>query len=189
MNKKTTPITIATVTLAAILLTSGFCLSSAHAQLGKSSSTEIILVTSSSLGNHSVIFQVCANDYVMRAPEVVITSDNEEKTIKIAERIIANSCQMSAGKINALDANSISLQIANRGDISANIIQLESNIGMLLDEQVKHQNELNKLVALSVKPADYEEKVTELSSKIIDLRNQMRDLKFQLYGHLYEVYK
>ena len=69
---------------------------------------------------------------------------------------------MSAGKINALDANSISLQIANRGDISAKIIQLESNIGMLLDEQVKHQNELNKLVVLSVKPANYEEKVTEL---------------------------
>ena len=75
------------------------------------------------------------------------------------------------------------------GDVSAKIIQLESNIGMLLDEQVKHQSELNKLVVLSVKPADYEEKVTELSSKIIDLRNQMRDLKFQLYGNLYEVYK
>lgn len=136
-----------------------------------------------------MVFEACSGNDVLRAPEVKISSDNEEKTIKIAERIIANSCQMSAGKINALDASSISLQIANRGDVSAKIIQLESNVGMLLDEQVKHQNELNKLVALSVKPVDYEEKVTELSSKIIDLRNQMRDLKFQLYGNLYEVYK
>ncbi|MGY5148285.1 MAG: hypothetical protein ACW9W4_09845 [Candidatus Nitrosopumilus sp. bin_7KS] len=164
-------------------------------------SAKILTVSKQTLGNtdtpdtvtgvklYNVVFEACSGNDVLRAPEVRISSDNEEKTIKIAERIIANSCQMSAGKINALDANSISLQIANRADVSAKIIQLESNIGILLDEQVQYQNELNKLVVLSVKPANYEEKVTELSSKIIDLRNQMRDLKFQLYGNLYEVYK
>ncbi|NNM02875.1 MAG: hypothetical protein HKP26_04825 [Nitrosopumilus sp.] len=164
-------------------------------------SAKILTVSKQTLGNtdtpdtvtgvklYNVVFEACSGNDVLRAPEVRISSDNEEKTIKIAERIIANSCQMSAGKINALDSSSITTEIANRGDISANIIKLESDIGLLLDEQVMHQKELNKLVVLSVKPADYEQKVSELSNRIIELRNEMRDMKFQLYGNLYEVYK
>ncbi len=136
----------------------------------------------------NVVFEACSGTDVIRAPEVRIKSDSEEKTIKIAERVIANSCQMSAGKINAVDTNSIILEMANRADISAKIVELESSMNALLDEQVKHQNTLNKLVVLSEKPANYEQQVTELSTKIIELRKDIRDIKFQLYGNLYEIY-
>ena len=141
------------------------------------------------LNLHNVVFEACTGKEVLRAPEVKVTSDSEEKTIRISERIIANSCQMSAAKINAKDTKSITLEIANRGDISVKITDLEKKIDSLIVEQNKHQMELNKLVVQSEKPADYEQKVSELSEKIIQLRNEIRDAKFQLYGMIYDVYK
>jgi len=141
------------------------------------------------LNLYNVVFEACTGKDVLRAPEVKVTSDSEEKTIRISERIIANSCQMSAVKINAKDTKSITLEIANRADISAKITDLEKKIDSLIAEQSKYQMELNKLVVQSEKPADYEQKVSELSAKIIQLRNEIRDAKFQLYGSMYEVYK
>jgi len=141
------------------------------------------------LSPYNVVFEACTGKDMLRTPEVRVTSDSEEKTIRISERIIANSCQMSAAKINAKDAKSITLEIANRADVSVKITDLEKKIDSLIEEQIRHQTELNKLAVLSEKPADYEQKVSELSAKIIQLRNEVRDAKFQLYGSMYEVYK
>jgi len=138
---------------------------------------------------YNVVFEACTGKDVLMAPEVKVTSDSEEKTVRVSERIIANSCLMSTAKINAKDASSIALEIANRGDISVKIAELEKRIDSMSEEQVKHQTELNKLAVQSEKPDDYEKKVSDLSSKIIQLRNEIRDAKFQLYGSIYEVYK
>jgi hypothetical protein len=147
---------------------------------------------SSTFGNlslYNVVFEACTGKDVLRTPEVKVTSDSDEKTVRVSERIIANTCLMSTAKINAKDVGSITLEIANRSDISVKIVQLEKKIDSLLEEQSKNQSQLNKLVVQSEKPADYEKQVTELSNKIIQLRNEIRDAKFQLYGSQYEVYK
>ena len=165
----------------------------------KDTSANIMTVSKQVTGNsgnenihqtlHNVVFEACTGNDVLRSPEVRISSDMEEKTIRVSEMIIANSCQMSTGKINAKDPSTISLSIANRSDISKKIIELETLIAQLSDEQRNHQLELNKLVVQSVKPADFENKVSEISNKIILLRNQINEAKFQLYGSQYEVYK
>ena len=92
-------------------------------------------------------------------------------------------------KINAVSADSIYLEIANRSDISVKITDLEKKIDSLKEEQSKYQDELNDLTVQSEKPEDYETKVRELSNKIIQLRNEIKDAKFQLHGNIYEVYK
>jgi len=138
---------------------------------------------------YNVVFEACTGKDVLRAPEVKVTSDSEEKTVRVSERIIANSCLMSTVKINAKDTSSIALEILNRGDISVKITELEKRIDSMLEEQIKHQTELNKIVVQSEKPDDYEKKVSDLSNKIIQLRNEIRDAKFQLHGSIYEVYK
>ncbi|MGY5149289.1 MAG: hypothetical protein ACW9W3_04425 [Candidatus Nitrosopumilus sp. bin_68KS] len=164
-------------------------------------SVDALTITRQTLGNtdspdtttgvklYNVVFEACSGNDVLRAPEVRIKSDNEEKVIRIAEKIIPNSCQMSAVKINAVDTKTITLEIANRSDLSAKIVELEKQIEALVGEQSSYQMELNKLVVQSDKPVDYEQKVSELSAKIIKLRDQIRDAKFQLYGSMYEVYK
>lgn len=164
-------------------------------------SVNALTITRQTLGNtdspdtttgvklYNVVFEACSGNDVLRAPEVRIKSDNEEKVIRIAEKIIPNSCQMSAVKINAANTNSITLEIANRSDLSAKIVELEKQIESLIGEQSTYQMELNKLVVQSDKPADYEQKVSELSAKIIKLRDEIRNAKFQLYGSMYEVYK
>lgn len=141
------------------------------------------------INTYNVVFEACTGKDVLRAPEVRITSDSEEKIIRVSERIIANSCLMSTAKVNAVSTDSISLEIANRSDISAKIIDLEKKIDSLKEEQSKHQDELNDLTVQSEKPDDYETKVRELSNKIIQLRNEIKDAKFQLHGNIYEVYK
>ena len=164
----------------------------------KDTSANIIIATKQTTGSgtqsidqtlHNVVFEACSGNEVIRAPEVKITSDTEEKTIRVSEKIIANSCLMSMGKINAKDPASIKLEITNRSDISMKITELEELIEQLSDEQRTYQVDLNKLVVQSDKPEDYEQKVTELSNKIIDLRNKIKGTKLQLYGNLYDVYR
>ncbi|QLH06024.1 hypothetical protein [Nitrosopumilus ureiphilus] len=145
--------------------------------------------TTTGLKLYNVVFEACTGNDVLRAPEVKVTSDNEEKVIRIAEKIIANSCQMSTVKINAKDTKSITLEIANRSDISAKIVELDKMIETLSAEQRTLQVELNKLVVQSEKPVGYEQKVTDLSNKIIKLRNEINDAKFKMYGIMYEIYK
>ena len=165
-------------------------------------SVNIMTVTPQTLGTRSqenvtgdaklynVVFEACSGkEEVLRVPEVKITSDSEEKIVRIAEKIIANSCQMSTVKVNAMDTNSIKLIMADRSDISSNIIDLEKELGRLLGEQVKYQTELNQIVVQSQKDEDYEDKVSELSNSIIQLRKEIKDVKFRLYGSIYEVYK
>ena len=145
--------------------------------------------TTNALRQYDVIFEACAGNQVLRAPEVKASSDSEEKVIRIAEKIIANSCQMSSLKINAQDTKSIRLEIANRSDISSKISEFDKIIETLSVEQRTYQVELNHLVTQSEKPADYEQKVRELSNKIMTLRNDINTAKFQMYGSMYEIYK
>lgn len=145
--------------------------------------------TTNALRQYDVIFEACTGNQVLRAPEVKATSDSGEKVIRISERIIANSCQMSALKINAQDTKSIKLEIANRSDISAKIVELDKMIETLSVEQRTYQVELNHLVTQSDKPADYEQKIRDLSNKIIQLRNDINNAKFQMYGNMYGIYK
>ena len=145
--------------------------------------------TTMGLKLYNVIFEACAGNNALRVPEVKITSDYEEKTIKIAEKIAANYCQMSTAKINAEDTKTVTLEIANRSDISTKIADLDKLIETLSTEQRIYQVELNKLVTQSQKPADYEQKINDLSNLIIKLRNDINNAKFQMYGSLYEVYK
>ena len=138
---------------------------------------------------YNVVFEACSEKEVIRAPEITISSDMEEKTIKVAEKIIAESCQMSTGKIKANDAKSITVSIAHTADTSQKIRELEKIIQIKSEEQRTYQLELNQLVVQSQKPADFEQKLAELGNKIIQLRNEIRDSKFQIYGTLYETYK
>ena len=138
---------------------------------------------------YNVVFEACTDKEGLRVPEVKVTSDNDDKIVRIAEKIIANSCQMSTVKVNAMDPSSITLIIADRSDISSNIMDLEKEIERLAGEQAKYQTELNKIVVQSEKDTDYEKQVEELSEKIIQLRNEIKDTKFRLYGSIYEVYR
>ena len=138
---------------------------------------------------YNVVFEACSEKDVLRVPEVKVTSDSDEKIIRIAEKIIAESCQMSTVKVNAIDPDSIKLIIVDRSDISRNIIALEKEMSRLLGELTKYQSELNKIVVQSEKDVDYEKKVLDLSNNIIKLRDEIKDVKFRLYGSVYEVYK
>ena len=167
----------------------------------KDTSASIISISRQTTGNtdspdttsgsklYNVVFEACAGNEIVRVPEVRVDSDSEAKIVRVSEKISPNTCQMSTAKVNAVDTNSIKIEIANRADISFKIVELEKKIDVLISEQSTYQIQLNKLVVQSEKPADYEEQITDLSSKIIQLRNEIRDAKFQMYGNIYDVYR
>jgi len=138
---------------------------------------------------YNVVFEACSGKDIIRAPQVRVTSDMEEKTIMVSEKIPANSCQMSAAKINAKDPKTITASVANKADTSMKITELDAIIVKLSEEQRSYQDQLSKLLVQSEKPEDYEQKLAELAGKIVQLRNEIRDAKFQQYGSLYSTYK
>lgn len=190
MDKKTNMLTISTVTLAMILLTSGFGLSSVHAQLSKSNATEIKLITSSSLGNHSVIFQVCANDYTMRAPEVIITSDSQVKLVKLNKEIAANTCKVTSTIIKAFDKNSIQLKKVDKSKINLMISDAEKRLTNIKSKISDKNTQLEDAylafqgLSSSAKPVNMK-KINDVTSELVELRRDLQDARTEYYRLLY----
>jgi len=53
------------------------------------------------------VFEVCAKDKTIRAPEVLVKSDSEAKTVKLAQKIMAEKCYTSSAKIKATISNQL----------------------------------------------------------------------------------
>jgi len=58
-------------------------------------------------GGFDVVFEICAGDQIVRIPSVLVTSGIESKTVKLADKISPNSCQVSGAKIKADSADAI----------------------------------------------------------------------------------
>lgn len=140
---------------------------------------------------YNVVFEACASDTIVRAPQIEVSSDTEMITVKLADKIATNSCQMGTGKIKATDTKSVTVSLKTPADLSEKIASMEK---MISDMQViiaMDKKELNDLVRLAPekRPANFEEKVTELSANIADLRSKINDTRTELYRILYQIYQ
>ena len=77
---------------------------------------------------YNTVFEICAGDTTLRLPIVELSSDIGNTTVKMAEKIIANSCQMTTGKIAAVNPNTISIKLAGQTSSSSDVITLEKKI-------------------------------------------------------------
>lgn len=68
---------------------------------------ESVGARSSSTAVYDHIFEVCAGPTTFVAPNVIIKSDIETKTITVSADVMANSCLVSAATITAVNADSI----------------------------------------------------------------------------------
>ncbi len=135
---------------------------------------------SASITQYNYVFELCAFDKTIRAPEVIISSDSDAKTVKLADRINANTCQKSAVKIKAAQANSISGKLVNDGQVSQKINSLEIKVTELttqLEEQRKMlSSNVTDAVATSVG-----KKITELRKELINTKDELNRYLFTLY--------
>ena len=138
----------------------------------------------------NVILEVCTDKNVLRIPVVQISSDVETKTVKMAEKIIANSCQITTVKISAKDVNSILIDLSGQTANSATIVELEKKIISLKDAMSLEQKKLNASSTSSLLSKE-ERNMTigESTVKIEELRKEINNAKIELHKILLQVYR
>jgi len=135
--------------------------------------------------NYNYIFDACAKSALIRAPEVLVTSDSETKSVKISENISPNSCQTSATIITATDTNSIKAIFVKKNDISLIVGDLESKVKTIQDVLAKEKKEFVELVKQNPQPTDCAKKVSEKTDKIITFRNELNSVRADFQKNQY----
>lgn len=135
----------------------------------------------------NVIFDACAGKDEIKFPEAIINSDSESKSVKIAESIDANSCRTSSTIIKASDKNSVTGVLVTVGGQSTIIAGLEAQVVDLQSQLDAQKQILAQLVRESPPPADFKERVSELTDKIIELRNELNSARAELQKILFMI--
>ena len=141
-----------------------------------------IAATAPPAAGYHVVFEVCGGDQGIRSPEVIITSDSETRYVKLAEKILPNSCEINAGKIKAASPESIDLKLVNKGGVTAKITQLEDKVR---DLQEKLDAEKSQLGSRIKQTNELTESEHEIVTKIVEMRNELNKAKHELNSYLF----
>lgn len=139
-------------------------------------------------GTYDVAFEMCASNETVRIPLVTVASDVESKTVKLSDKIIPNSCQVTGTKIKADKSDSITVSLGETGEKSNLASDLEKQIADLSAAIDIEKTNLRQLTHNPQRPADFNEQVLNLSNKIIDLRSKLNEAKAELYLLLTQIY-
>ena len=137
---------------------------------------------------YNVLFEVCSDLHTVRIPQVKVTSDTETIIVKLADKIPAKTCQKSIAKIKASNIDNVTYELGTSSDISAKIEGIQTSIDTQQKTLAAKKQELSELTHKAQKPDDFDQKVTELSNQIIDLRNKINSNKETLARILFQFY-
>ena len=134
--------------------------------------------------SYSTIFQICAEKNAIHAPEILVTSDIQTKSVKLSDDIAPNTCQRSSVDIGTENAKSITITLKNKGEISSSIDALEKKIFDIQEKLKTEKENLANLIHQKPRSLDYNKMVTLQTEKIEQLRTELNNAKVSLYGIL-----
>lgn len=140
-------------------------------------------------GGFDVVFEICAGNQIVRVPSVQVTSDMESKTVRMADKIAPNSCQVSGTKIMASSADSIEVTSGESLNKSLTATNLEQRIQDLTKELQAAKQALRDLTHFAPRPADFDAQASEITLKIIQLRTEIVTTKAMLYNFLTKIFE
>ncbi len=196
MKMKTTITTITALALASVLITSGFNLPAADAQtfpsvkkvvIAKIGSQGAIYESQPRTIAYTYVFEACAGNTAIRAPEIVVTSDSEVRSVKLASDLSPNACIVSATKIKAANPDSIDAKLFTKETVTKMINNAEkrlANIKMMLAEKNAALQQLVKQPTNS----DNTVKLVKITDEIVELRNQLKEARGEYYRLLFLIH-
>ncbi len=140
-------------------------------------------------GGCDVVFEICAGDQIVRIPSVLVTSGIESKTVKLADKISPNSCQVSGVKIKADSADAIQVTQGESIKQSSTVTNLEQKIAYLTKQLQAEKQALKDLTHLNPRPADFNDQASKITIKIIETRAEITLTKLQLFNLLSQVFE
>ncbi|GBH34291.1 hypothetical protein NZNM25_10820 [Nitrosopumilus zosterae] len=155
---------------------------------GNSASVLSVLNATQTPGLYDAIFEVCAGSTTIKLPVIKVTSDKQSQTIKMGDKISANSCQMTSVKIEANDKSTISVTPAGNADSSNKASDLEVRINSLQASMIQEKQTLKSLIHNPDRPENFVELVDTHVIKIIELRNQLILAKAEFSKIMYQTY-
>ncbi|GBH34194.1 hypothetical protein NZNM25_09850 [Nitrosopumilus zosterae] len=180
-------LTVFVAVLTASLLLAG----PSHAFAASSPSSRILAIVPTSVENiHSVIFEVCASDTVnMRAPEVIINSLAEVKNVKLSKVIAKGTCTTNAAQLSAFDPANIKIKVIDKSKLNTMVDQAEKNLIKIKSDISKTNAELQGLLdnipGNTPTKKDDIAKINDLTSKLSELRMQLKDVRSEYHRLLY----
>ena len=142
------------------------------------------------LNTHTVIFQVCAGDQTsMRAPEVVVASLFETKSVKLNKAIAKNTCTITATQLTAFDPNNIKIKVIDKSKLNTMIDASEKRLVNIKKSISDSNAELQDLMATipgntPTKVSDVQ-KINQIASKLVEYRKELSDARTEYYRLLY----
>ena len=162
-----------------------------HVYAAESPQSKILSISPTSIENlHSVIFQVCAGDAVkMRAPEVIVSSHAEVKTVHLNKAIGKGTCTVTATQIKAFDPAKIKIKVINKAKLNTMIDQAEKNLikskSNISKENIKLQDLMETLAGNAPTKATDISKINEIISNLVEFRKELKDARSEYYRLLY----
>ena len=146
---------------------------------------EIIgVVGAGSMG--SGIAQVAAS----HGHEVKLFESNAEAATKSAQNLDKVLFRLiEKKKITEQDKNSIQGTIIANGDVSKLLTELDSNVLMIKENIAKDKKALLEITTQRPSPDDFEQKVSEITNRILTLKNELNQAKEEFKIIKYMVYE
>jgi hypothetical protein len=149
--------------------------------------TESVGARGSSTAIYDHVFEVCAGPVTFVAPNVIIKSDIETKTVTVSTDVAANSCLVSAATITAVNADSIRSDLISHDSIQLKISSVSDEISNLTQQL---EDERRNFAAVIAEPESEAKKqrVDESTNKISQLRQSIAGLKDDLNRYYFVLY-
>ena len=184
---KSMKLTLIASVVAATLLLSGTQVAFAQTM----PSAKIVSIVPTSVDRiHTVIFQVCAgSETSMRAPEVVVRSLAEVKSVSLNKVIAKGTCTTTSTQLSAFDAKNIRIQVVDKTVLNKLVDKAEQKLIQLRTDIALTNEQLQDMVLTMPgnTPTQKTEiaKINDISSKLSELRKEVRDAKSEYYRLLY----
>lgn len=133
--------------------------------------------------NYDIAFEACAGKEILRIPIITMSSDLESKTTQLSDKISPNSCLISGAKISASDPKTIQIKYEDSGAMSQQIDDLDKKLEELNKIFQEAKKSLDEIINLNPRPADFAQKVDDISQNITKIRQDIlytKSLKYKI---------